>query len=162
MSKKRKYPGILSKPISTATADPSPIDLQIELKARFDALFRFYKIDQKDSGKWGELASALAFRHVPGLSFSPNRKVGRPPRWDIHEMVKLVEAVQGIKDDRGISTSAAIRSLQKNDPLLKKVSGLQRRYYEAKKQVELLDGAAYWEALYPGLRDILAGRKRKA
>ena len=73
----------------------------------------------------------------------------------------LVETVEQLKKAKKMRASDAIRLAQKNDPRLKGVRGLQRRYYEAKKELALLDKrAAEWEKLFPGLEDILLGRKK--
>jgi hypothetical protein len=157
---KSKYPGVLARPILRPRNAPASYvtDQRID---RLHALFDFFKIDQRDPDRWALLAAQLAIRHVPGMSVSG--KVGRPSRWDSQAMRELVETVEQIKKAKKMRASDAIRLAQKKDPRLKGIRGLQRRYYEAKKEVALLDKrAAEWEKLFPGLNDILRGRKKDA
>jgi hypothetical protein len=155
---KSKYPGALARPILRPRNAPANY-VGDQRKDRLHALFDFFKIDQRDPDKWALLAAELAIRHVPGMSVS--RKVGRPSRWDNQAMRELVETVEQLKKAKKMRASDAIRLAQKNDPRLKGVRGLQRRYYEAKKELALLDKrAAEWEKLFPGLEDILLGRKK--
>jgi hypothetical protein len=157
---KSKYPGALARPILRPRNAPANY-VSDQRKDRLHALFDFFKIDQRDPDKWALLAAELAIRHVPGMSVS--RKVGRPSRWDNQAMRELVETVEQLKKAKKMRASDAIRLAQKNDPRLKGVRGLQRRYYEAKKEVALLDErAAEWEKLFPGLEDVLLGRKKNA
>jgi hypothetical protein len=157
---KSKYPGALARPILRPRNAPANYISEQRID-RLHALFDFFKIDQRDPDKWALLAATLAVRHVPGMSVS--RKVGRPSRWDNQTMRELVETVEQLKKAKKIKTSDAIRLAQKNDPRLKEISGLQRRYYEAKKTVALLDErAAEWEKLFPGLEDVLQRRKKNA
>jgi hypothetical protein len=124
--KKRKYTGNLSKPMKVRP-DSSAADYRDAFDARCNELFKFYEIEPSDPHCWQALALALAFEHVPGSSFSLKKGNGRPPRWDLAPMVRLVAAVRLIQDQEpGITIKEAIKKLPGNVG--------DRRYYEAKKR----------------------------
>lgn len=157
---KSKYSGALARPILRPRNAPANYVTDQRI-ARLHALLDFFKIDQRNPDRWALLAAQLAIRHVPGMSVS--RRVGRPSRWDTKTMRELVETVEQLMKVKKKRASDAIRLAQRNDPRLKGIRGLQRRYYEAKKEVALLDKrAAEWEKLFPGLKDVLLGRKKNA
>ena len=140
--KKRKYTGNLSKPMQVRPGS-SAADYQDAFEARYNELFKFYKIEPHD---WHALALELAWEHVPGFSFSLKKGTGRPKRWDLAPMVRLVAAVQLIRDQEpGITIKEAIKKLPTHVGV--------RGYYAAKKTVKQLDNPTYWKTLFPVLAE---------
>jgi hypothetical protein len=161
--KKRKWQGELAKPISALKwtrphgypVDPKTAEAENAmlmqarnsalLQSRLDKLpllFEHYGID--DQSDFLNLSLALAIDFVPGFSFNPTVKTGRPRVWDEERLDALLRDVEGTKHKKGFLTDReAIKYLARHDPwkmpavhrgdVKQWIETLESRLQEAKK-----------------------------
>jgi hypothetical protein len=104
-------------------------------------LFKHYRIDPSGEQKWQELATSLAFAHVPGLQLAFRPKPGRKPTWKTGLGDKFEREVEDVKSRTGKSTEDAIAMLQEvSGGMWEKysVENLGARYREARARQKAL------------------------
>lgn len=84
--------------------------------AKLEALFERYSIDPAAPDVWKQLAISLAREHVPGMDAGPApKKPGRPRSWEDGLNVKLLRAVEDLRDkNKGMTIAEAVKSLRKD------------------------------------------------
>ena len=140
--KKRKYSGLLAKPVRPYSAPGGMVQFlspeeatelnRAQYEARFDALFDFYAIDRSSPAKYEILAMMLAVHHVRGFKIvKAKKRVQGRPRRAAKESYGLVERINAMKK-AGITIVAACEKLSKekfgNPPRRLKASSI-RSYY---------------------------------
>jgi hypothetical protein len=131
--KKRKYKGLLAKPIMLPALPPKPGPGAIalfpnkeddyekllhewqlkaravwlsELPDRVDQLFHHYGIDEKNLEGWQSLTFKLAFEHVEGFRCQIRKQSGRKIEWSITDEIRLLIDVEETKNRMSGSKSS--------------------------------------------------------
>jgi hypothetical protein len=132
-----KYTGELANPISdffAADAQAAQQYYSHQRRSKLKALFEWYSIDLAAPDAWARLAIALALDHVPGMNVRPaSKKRGRPRSWDALN-VKLLRAVEDLRDkNKRMTFAKAIQTLRKGEWSSYTQQNLAVRHREARR-----------------------------